>query len=69
MSTFSWRFEASDGSAVAVDDAPDKPFVSRADAESWIGESWRALVASGVEQATLLHDGTPVYGPMSLAPE
>lgn len=68
MSTFAWRFEAPDGSAVALPEPPATTFPSQADAESWVGESWRDLVASGVEQVTLLRDGERVYGPMSLSP-
>ena len=34
----------------------------------WLGESWRSLFASGVEQVSLLEDGRVVYGPMSLRP-
>jgi hypothetical protein len=33
-----------------------------------VGESWRGLLAGGVEQVTLLRDGERVYGPMSLRP-
>jgi hypothetical protein len=33
-----------------------------------VGESWRGLLAEGVEQVSLLRDGEPVYGPMSLRP-
>jgi hypothetical protein len=51
--------------------APDLPragFPSQADAETWVGETWRELVASGVEQVSLLDGGQQVYGPMSLRP-
>ena len=67
MSSFSWRFEAADGSGLIVADEPGG-FPSQADAESWVGESWRELLASGVEQVSLLRDGEKVYGPMSLRP-
>ena len=40
---------------------------TRSDAETWIGEVWRALVDEGVSGATLLNEGQPVYGPMRLA--
>jgi hypothetical protein len=42
------------------------PFPSQADAESWLGESWRDLAATGVDAVTLREDGVEVYGPMSL---
>lgn len=67
MSSFSWRFEAADASPVPSVDDPGG-FPSQADAESWVGESWRGLLAGGVEQVTLLRDGERVYGPMSLRP-
>jgi hypothetical protein len=66
MSTFTWRFEAADGSALTPPEDPG-PFSSKADAESWVGESWRDLLAHGVEQVSLLRDGELVY-PMSLRP-
>lgn len=47
---------------------PGQGFPSQADAESWVGESWRELSAAGVESVSLLRDGTVVYGPMSLRP-
>ena len=66
MTTFSWRFEAADASPLIVADDPGG-FPSQADAESWVGESWRDLLAQGVEQVSLLRDGELVY-PMSLRP-
>ncbi len=44
-------------------------FASQADAELWLGETWRVLLNSGVDQVTLLKDGAVVYGPMSLYAE
>ena len=67
MSTFTWRFEAADATALSPPAEP-APFPSQADAESWIGESWRGLLDGGVEQVSLLRDGELVYGPMSLRP-
>jgi hypothetical protein len=32
-------------------------------------ENWRALLAVGVDQVTLLEDARAEYGPMSLHPE
>lgn len=68
MSTFSWRLEATDGSPLTSAGLPAAAFPSQADAESWVGETWRELLAFGVEQVTLLRDGERVYGPMSLRP-
>ncbi len=55
--------DASDGLG-----APEMGFPSQADAETWVGESWRDLLEAGVESVTLLRDGEAVYGPMSLRP-
>jgi hypothetical protein len=50
------------------EDLPSKEvFSSQSDAESWIGEQWRALAVAGVHQVTLLDDGASVYR-MSLDP-
>ncbi len=43
-------------------------FPSQADAEAWLGETWRDLLDSGVTAVTLTEDGRTVYGPMSLEP-
>ena len=43
-------------------------FPSQSDAESWLGETWRELLAAGVDSVTLLEDVREVYGPMSLHP-
>lgn len=59
-----WHGERADGTAAA----PSPDFPTQADAESWIGEEWRAMLAAGVEQVTLLEDDREVYGPMSLRP-
>lgn len=66
MTTFTWRFEAADGTALTPKEDPG-PFPSKADAETWVGEFWGALLAEGVEQVSLLQDGEVVY-PMSLRP-
>ena len=68
MSAFTWRYESGDGTSLSSPDLPTGSFPSQADAESWVGESWRDLLAAGVEQVTLLRDGELVYGPMSLRP-
>jgi hypothetical protein len=44
-------------------------FASQGDAESWLGENWRELLESGVEQVSLFDDARKEYGPMSLQPE
>ncbi len=68
MSAFTWRYESGDGSPVRSAELPEGAFPSQADAESWVGESWRELLAAGVDQVSLLRDDELVYGPMSLRP-
>ena len=68
MNSWTWHYEAADGSALNGPDLPRTGFPSQADAETWVGESWRELVAAGVEQVSLLNAGEQVYGPMSLRP-
>jgi len=66
--SFSWRYESQDGSAVTAAGLPQERFPTQADAESWIGESWRQLLDGGVDQVTLVEGDRVVYGPMSLHP-
>jgi len=65
---WTWRYEKADGTAITSDDLQEAIFVSQGDAESWLGENWRDLLESGVDQVTLLDDDKTVYGPMSLHP-
>jgi hypothetical protein len=50
---WTWRYEAEDGRR---DAGGSETFPSQSDAESWLGQSWRELVASGVVTAVLLED-------------
>ena len=70
MSSFSWRFEDAEGQPVEARTIgqPAKGFATQADAEAWVGETWRDLLAAGVEQVRLYEDSEQVYGPMSLRP-
>ncbi|KNB52764.1 hypothetical protein [Streptomyces caatingaensis] len=61
-----WRFEKADGTETAPPVEPEE-FTTQGDAESWMGEEWRALLDGGVDQVRLLEDGREVYAaPMSL---
>ncbi|HQZ86253.1 MAG TPA: hypothetical protein PLB21_11585 [Actinomycetota bacterium] len=66
----SWRYLKADGSEVVPlpDAATISDFPTQGEAESWIGEVWRDLLAQGVDAVTLVSDGVVVYGPMSLHP-
>ncbi|GAB3150242.1 hypothetical protein GCM10027290_37560 [Micromonospora sonneratiae] len=61
---WSWRYEGTDGDLVT---GPAETFGSQADAESWIGQSWRQLASSGVTSVVLLEDDREEYR-MSLLP-
>jgi hypothetical protein len=61
-----WRYENSGGESVEADAFPVESFPTQADAETWIGETWRELLEAGVEQVSLFEDGREVYGPMAL---
>jgi hypothetical protein len=65
---WTWRYEKADGTAITTDELQEAIFISQGDAESWLGENWRALLAVGVDQVTLMDDSNPQYGPMSLQP-
>jgi hypothetical protein len=43
-------------------------FVSRDEAEEWLGGAWAELRAGGVDEVTLFAEEDVVYGPMSLHP-
>lgn len=62
--TWSWQYEDADGAAV---NGPEETFSSQADAESWLGQTWRELINSGAASASLLEDDRVEYK-MSLAP-
>jgi hypothetical protein len=63
---WTWRYEKADGTAITTDDLQEAIFASQGDAESWLGENYRALLVSGVD---LFDDTKAEYGPMSLRPE
>ncbi len=62
---WTWRYLTVGGQPVSP--ASSDPFPTQADAESWLGESWRQLLQSGVEQVSLMEDGREEYT-MSLTP-
>ena len=66
--TWTWRYEGPDGSPVeAGPDAPAQPdHPTQSDAESWVGEVWRDLLAAGVASVSLYEGDRKVYGPMGL---
>jgi hypothetical protein len=68
--SWSWRYEDVDGERTAPEGLPAaESFPTQSDAESWLGEEWRPLLAAGVARVTLLEGDRVVYGPMSLDPK
>lgn len=67
---YTWRYLRADGTAITdlPTSATAEAFPNQSDAESWVGETWRQLLADGVDAVTLLADDQVVYGPMSLHP-
>ena len=67
--TWHWRLE--DPAGVAIDPAtigiPIGESDNQGDAESWLGENWRELLARGVATVTLFDGENEVYGRMGLA--
>jgi hypothetical protein len=65
--SWTWRYETSEGERVAGAGVPPaEAFPTQGDAETWLGETWRELLAAGVDGVVLVEDGRDVYGPMSL---
>ncbi|MFJ2112535.1 MULTISPECIES: hypothetical protein [unclassified Streptomyces] len=62
---WTWRFEKADGTEVEPAVEPEE-FTTQGDAESWVGEEWKALLTGGADQVVLFEDGSRIYGPMSL---
>jgi hypothetical protein len=61
-----WRYEDAAAEPVAVPGLGPYDHPAQGEAETWLGEHWRDLLAAGVEQVVLLEDDREVYGPMSL---
>lgn len=66
---WTWTYETADGTQLASPppSATGESFDTQGDAEAWIGETFAQLLAEGVDQVTLLEDGSPSYT-MSLHP-
>ncbi len=68
--TWTWRLEGPDGARIDPADlgveVPSSD--NQGDAESWLGENWRDLLARGVATVSLFDGERKAYGPMGLAP-
>lgn len=58
--TWSWRYQDEDGRPLPAPDN-DESFGAKGDAESWLGETWRSLLESGVSQVVLSQDDRVEY--------
>jgi hypothetical protein len=56
--TWTWRYEDVDGAAVA---GPEDTFTSQADAESWLGQTWKELLSAGAATVSLVEDDRVEY--------
>src|ERR1700712_2288890 len=69
--TMTWHWRLEDPAGAGIDPASIGVEIAgggkQGDAESWLGENWRELIARGVATVTLLDGDDEVYGPMSLA--
>jgi hypothetical protein len=56
-----WSWQYLDADAALMDSQTTETFPSQSDAESWLGENWRELLAAGVMSVTLLEDKRTEY--------
>jgi hypothetical protein len=56
--TWSWRYENAEGKPV---EGPNETFSNQADAESWLGQTWRDLVAAGAVEVVLVEGDRDEY--------
>ena len=63
-----WSYMRADGSEPPETAPEPGTFPNQAEAETFIGESWRELLDAGVDQVSLFEGDRKVYGPMSLHP-
>ena len=65
---WTWRYEKADGAVVSGAGLQEAIFASQGDAESWLGENWRDLLDSGVDQVYALRRQPQGVRPDVLAP-
>ena len=56
--TWTRQYEDAAGTAVA---GPEETFANQADAESWLGQTWRELITAGAATVTLVEDERVEY--------
>jgi hypothetical protein len=62
---WTWRYEDDKGEPT---DGPHEAFASQSDAESWLGQTWRELLTSGVVTVALMEDERTEYRMSLLTP-
>ncbi|MBT8227573.1 MAG: hypothetical protein KJO75_19050 [Dactylosporangium sp.] len=55
---WTWRYEDAAGRPI---DGPSETFPSQSDAESWLGQAWKDLVAAGACASVLCEDDRTEY--------
>ncbi len=60
---YRWRYQSGSGEEVS---GPQVAFTDQDEAEDWLVDAWRELLAGGIDSVTLLQEEAKVYGPMSL---
>ena len=65
---WTWFYQTAAGTALTPAAGTAEEFANQADAESWLGEAFRALLYEGVDHVTLVNDGVSRYT-MSLHPQ
>ena len=55
---WTWRYEDVNGKPL---EGPTEAFSSQSDAESWLGQAWRELTASGTATVVLVEDERVEY--------
>jgi hypothetical protein len=63
---WSWLYLDAHGEPMSGEGLATTGFPTQSDAENYLGETWRDLLAHGVESVTLREADSVVYGPMSL---
>jgi uncharacterized protein (DUF2237 family) len=64
--TWSWRYQDAEGTQLPAPEN-DETFSAKGDAESWLGETWRELLDSGIAKVVLVEDDRVEYS-MPLTP-
>lgn len=59
--TWQWRYQSGGNPTSGPEGPVSEEFPSQSDAESWLGEQWRELLAAGVDEVVLEENGRVEY--------